>query len=1228
MLRLYAFGGLRIERDGHPLQLPTHKARDLLAYLVTFRDRSHPRPVLAGLLWPDLPEEKARRRLSDTLWRVRRVLGDYVAADEESLWFNTDLPYWLDVEEFEQKVDEYANKQADRALSTCLLELHKAVDLYGGPFLDGLYHDWGLLERERLRGLYLEALGHLLELHKQTGDYTAALEVAQRLVAAEPLHEAAHRELMRLYHLLGRDAEAIAQYHRCRQILQEELDVAPAPETEVLYQMLSRRASSPGAPDVHLPTPAHRPAPDLGEPPLVGRDAERAALLGHLEAAASGQGGIVLLEGEAGIGKTRLARELVAGARWRNVGAILVSADEAGTSSSYALLLAALRPILTPLRLRQLARLVDPIHLQAVAPLLPSVVQVLSDRSAERASTELDEVSRRSLPSLPELSPPQASERLRQALIALILGLARIAPYLWVLEDLQWADAETLSLLPLLLPHLTESRALFLLTGRSAELRAGSAVWNTLQALDRAGPFPRYTLTRLDTDAVGCLVRNLLGEDNPAMTEHLARESEGVPLYLVETLKVWRDEGYLLPTEQGIWRWRGDAPATLPSHLGEAVISHRLSCLSPAAQELLAAAAVIGTEVDFDLLSQVCTSPEVSPEQAASDPHLLAATDELLHLGLLVETEAGYRFSHEQVRQAVYHQLPLSRRHRLHRRVAQALEDLGHEQFELLAHHFAAADERQPAIHYLTRAAERARELFAHQTALACYDRLLNLLPHPEDRLIRYEVLRDRAEVLGWIGDREAQGRDLEEMLRLARALSDDALLANALHLRSEWHRIQGRYRPAEEDALAALGIYRQLGDERAQAALLAQLGWNVVYTVNYPRASAYFQEALSIYQTLGDLQGQIHCLIGLMSAAELDGDYSLSFSYSRRCMALAKATGDPHHIGRAFFSVGLKYYDLGEMEAAETHLRQALHLNEATGDRRRQAAIHFYLGEVAAERDDFETAQTHHEAALKMFREVQDASWEGDALAALGRLALLRRDPLAAVEHLRAAYRRRRELGEPGYAVIDLSYLALAELALDEERAWQHSQKAVAELEAGLTGVEHPYRLYYNHFRVAAATRHWAAARTALEKAACIMAEWAGRIDDPALREKFRTGHRVRRAIAEAIANQPPPGRLRVRLARADAPAHRRPTPDETVVVIWTMDAGEEDAALAKREGKVALRRHRLLRLLAEAEAAGAAPTVADLAGALNVSPRTVRADLAALRRQGHAVRTRGHRA
>ena len=116
----------------------------------------------------------------------------------------------------------------------------------------------------------------------------------------------------------------------------------------------------------------------------------------------------------------------------------------------------------------------------------------------------------------------------------------------------------------------------------------------------------------------------------------------------------------------------------------------------------------------------------------------------------------------------------------------------------------AAAGEGQAAVDYFQRAAERARAVFAHKTALACYDRLLELLSDPTDWPTYFDVLNQRAEVWGWIGDREAQGKDLEEMLSLAQTVSDDHRLAFALHRRSEWHRMQGHYEAADKDAYAA----------------------------------------------------------------------------------------------------------------------------------------------------------------------------------------------------------------------------------------------------------------------------------------------------------------------------------------------------------------------------------------------------------------------------------------
>ncbi|MDQ7029938.1 MAG: BTAD domain-containing putative transcriptional regulator [Ardenticatenia bacterium] len=361
-----------------------------------------------------------------------------------------------------------------------LLELSEAVTLYRGDFLEDIYDDWALLERERLRELYLRALERLITLHKQQGNYEGALTYAQRLATADPLRETAHRELMRLYHLLGRDHAALEQYATLRQLLADELGLEPAAAaTTALYHEIGAALKNADVP--HLPTPSPSPPTlrEIGHLPFVGRDAERAALLEAVEAAGRGHGGVVLIEGEAGVGKTRLVEEIVAGARWRGM-LVAIGQALADGAASYHLLADALLPLLTPLRISQLAALVKPLWLSAVAPLLPPIAAHLPD-----------------LPALPDLEPRRERERLWEGLARCLDGLARATPLVLILEDLHWADEATLAALPHLASRLRESRFLMVLTCRSGEARERGITWQTLDALDRVQPLQRLCLSPL-----------------------------------------------------------------------------------------------------------------------------------------------------------------------------------------------------------------------------------------------------------------------------------------------------------------------------------------------------------------------------------------------------------------------------------------------------------------------------------------------------------------------------------------------------------------------------------------------------------------------------------------------------------------------------------------------------------------------------------------------------------
>ncbi|MEA3309285.1 MAG: BTAD domain-containing putative transcriptional regulator [Chloroflexota bacterium] len=380
-LRIRLFGQFELAWGDTPLPTPrSATARSLLAYLVVHHDRAFPRDVLAGTFWPERSDAAARRALSQALWQIRQTLclvSDRLIADRDTVTFLLQSHDWLDVADFEKSRHTY---------SAPVQPLEQAVALYRADFLEDHYDDWALLERERLRELYLRMLERLLMLYKQRGAYEQALACAQQLAAADSLREAAHRELMCLYHLLGRTHTALEQFVMLRELLAQELAITPTPTTVALYEEIA--ATLEGVIPPHLPVvPAPPPLlRDLAHLPFVGRTSERAVLVDALQAAIQGRGRLALIEGGAGVGKTRLISEIVADAQWRGFQVGLGKADPLAAPAPYQLLHDALSPLLTPLRITQLVELVEPVWLSVIIPLFPAIAEYLPDLPPPRVT--------------------------------------------------------------------------------------------------------------------------------------------------------------------------------------------------------------------------------------------------------------------------------------------------------------------------------------------------------------------------------------------------------------------------------------------------------------------------------------------------------------------------------------------------------------------------------------------------------------------------------------------------------------------------------------------------------------------------------------------------------------------------------------------------------------------------------------------------------------------------
>lgn len=271
-LRIRLFGQLRTYRDDRRIhELPPRKEQHLLCYLALHRQHCHSRSVLAGLLWADRPEEQARKSLRTSLWRLRKFLDQganpaeaYLLTENDSVCFNPRSDYWLDVEEFENSVAKKGALDTAGARGRELIDhLTRAVELYQGDLLEGCYEDWCIVERERLRQVFLDLLSTLMGYHRSQGAYEAAIRFGRQIVVQDPLLEGVHRELMELYCLTGNRGAALRQYRLCKDLLDKELGVEPAEDLQTLYAQLCRHqdAKEPGRGTHNAGLPAHAPKP-------------------------------------------------------------------------------------------------------------------------------------------------------------------------------------------------------------------------------------------------------------------------------------------------------------------------------------------------------------------------------------------------------------------------------------------------------------------------------------------------------------------------------------------------------------------------------------------------------------------------------------------------------------------------------------------------------------------------------------------------------------------------------------------------------------------------------------------------------------------------------------------------------------------------------------------------------------------------------------------------------
>jgi DNA-binding SARP family transcriptional activator len=686
-LEIRLFGHANVSAAGVPVKFAKRSTTlAMLALVILRRGAAISRETLAFTLFPEAEETVALAELRRTLYLTNKSLpartaDPWLIVDSETIRWNDAAGAFVDIIVFERLA---ANEETQA----------QAIELYTGDLLEDIYDDWVVAERERLRARYLAISGELLDRYRARREFGAAIACAKRVLATDPWREDTLRTLLAVRYESGDTAGALAEYEQFAKRLRDELSIAPMPETVAVRQSILRNEALPGSltpPGQADESGARRAISVL---PFVGRRREIAALRAAWGRAARGAGTVVLLSGEAGVGKTRLTAELARTVESEG-GRVFVGTTAARESTPYQALVEALRSGLPLL----VARPPNPARRAALARVLP-----------ELRDPNVPDVA------LPEQSAERETARLYDAFTHAVRTLSSPRPLLLVLEDLHWAGSASIEALGTIARELMRTPILVVATCREEETPPDHPLRALLRSLRVFRNVEELALERLSEDDVADLITRVDGlreraaalarepakaherESAGALARDLYAHSEGNALFLNEAIS-----GVL----------EGDEPLAIGAATSIAsVLAGRIAQLGDEARAVAEIAAVAGPGCSVTLAREVSNLPAAA---------VARGFDDLLDRRILREAGArasyDYVFTHHLIGQAMYEGIEPTFRAQRHSRIAHVLETEYRvletsSAREIARHHELGGNAGRSADWYLT-AAQQAADVYA-----------------------------------------------------------------------------------------------------------------------------------------------------------------------------------------------------------------------------------------------------------------------------------------------------------------------------------------------------------------------------------------------------------------------------------------------------------------------------------------------------------------------------------
>jgi len=935
-LSISLLGSIQITLAGEPVtDFATDKVRALLAYLAVEADHPHRRDALAGLLWPDQPQHRARQSLRQAISHLRQAIGDQDERDREpfllitrqTVQFNPDSDHWLDVAAFTALSD--ANRQhRHRRLESCLpclRRMEQMTALYRGSFLEqfflsdsSAFEEWALLEREQLQRQVVEALDHLASYHERRGDYAQAREHAWRQVAQEPWREEVHRHLMHLLALDGQRSAALAQYEKARQALAEELGVGPTAETTALYEHI--RAGEAAS---RTPRPAYNLPPS--STPFVGREQELSELA---ELLAYPDCRLVTLVGPGGIGKTRLALQAAAD----QIGAFEhgITFTSLASISSVEHLVPTITSALgiPPYNTQDpQEQLFNYLHEKEMLLVLDSLEHLLD------GSKLLTDMLRRA-PGLVLLVTSRERLNLQEEWVCEIEGLAY--------PDDAAVGSVSYSAIDMFLQCARRADRRFAIgeadmpyVVRICQLVEGMPLGVELAAAwVRARPCEEIALEiEQNLDVLTTRLRDVPERHRSvrATFEHSWQLLSDVERALVARLSVFRGG------------FRGDA-AALVAGASASLLSDLLdkSLIRRVSSDRYDMHGLLRQYAAHKLQANPQEFEETQRRHARYFASFLGQQEARLKGAGQKQALLEIALEIENARQA------------WELAVARGDADLIEQALDSLYHFYMVQCRFQEGIDVFALAVERWDE-------------------HPEQIGVFGQVMSRQGALCRRVGRYEQARTSLERSLRIFEHLQSPTEQVFCLLSLADVMRSQGGYEEAEQLAQRSLVLSRRAEDSWGIARSLHLLGLVRYRAGDVDQAKALLEESLAIARESGNQRLVMLPLNVLGDVACHRGDYATAQTVFEECLALSRELGDQFNAAIHLNNLGTALHTLEEYQKARGYYQESLEICRKIGDQRGQAIALSNLGEVAYTLGAHREAMACYQRALSIGRDTED---------------------------------------------------------------------------------------------------------------------------------------------------------------------------------------------------------------------------------------------------------------